>query len=58
MKHRVACFWHPKGWALYQVVQQYMADRQYERGYKEIKTPILDDFSLWERSGHAEKIQR
>jgi len=49
-------FWHPKGWALYQVVQQYMADRQYERGYKEIKTPILVDFSLWERSGHAEKF--
>ena len=49
-------FWHPKGWALYQVVQQYMADRQYERGYTEIKTPILVDFSLWERSGHAEKF--
>jgi len=49
-------FWHPKGWALYQVVQQLLADRQYERGYKEIKTPILVDFSLWERSGHAEKF--
>ncbi len=49
-------FWHPKGWALYQVVQQYMGERQYERGYKEIKTPQLVDFSLWEKSGHAAKF--
>jgi threonyl-tRNA synthetase len=49
-------FWHPKGWALYQTVQSYMAQKQYERGYKEIKTPQLVDISLWEKSGHADKF--
>ncbi len=49
-------FWHPKGWALYQAVQQYMAEQQYDRGYQEIKTPQLVDFSLWEKSGHADKF--
>ncbi|MEO0368133.1 MAG: threonine--tRNA ligase, partial [Pseudomonadota bacterium] len=49
-------FWHPKGWALYQVVQQYMAEKQVERGYQEIKTPQLVDISLWEKSGHASKF--
>jgi len=49
-------FWHPKGWALYQAVQQYMAEKQYDRGYQEIKTPQLVDFSLWEKSGHADKF--
>lgn len=49
-------FWHPKGWALYQTVQAYMAEKQYERGYQEIRTPQLVDFSLWEKSGHADKF--
>jgi len=49
-------FWHPKGWAVYQSVQTYMAARQYERGYREIKTPQVVDISLWERSGHASKF--
>jgi len=49
-------FWHPKGWAVYQAVQNYMAARQYERGYKEIKTPQVVDISLWEKSGHASKF--
>lgn len=49
-------FWHPKGWALYQAVQRYMADMQYARGYKEIRTPQLVDISLWEKSGHADKF--
>ncbi len=49
-------FWHPKGWALYQILQQYMRKEQNKRGYKEINTPEVVDFSLWERSGHAEKF--
>ncbi len=49
-------FWHPKGWTIYQAVQNYMAKKQYDRGYLEIKTPQLVDFSLWERSGHADKF--
>ena len=49
-------FWHPRGWTLYQLLQQYMRDQQRERNYKEINTPIVVDFSLWERSGHADKF--
>jgi threonyl-tRNA synthetase len=49
-------FWHPKGWALYQAVQSYMAEKQYEHGYKEIRTPQMVDISLWEKSGHADKF--
>lgn len=49
-------FWHPKGWAVYQAVQAYMAAKQYERGYQEIKTPQVVDISLWEKSGHASKF--
>ena len=49
-------FWHPKGWSLYQTVQSYMAKQQYDRDYLEIKTPQLVDFSLWEKSGHADKF--
>ena len=49
-------FWHPKGWAIYQAVEQYMRRVQTENGYEEIKTPQLVDFSLWKRSGHADKF--
>ena len=49
-------FWHPKGWSIYQVIEQYMRSKQIEQGYQEIKTPQLVDFSLWEKSGHADKF--
>ncbi|MGI9293350.1 MAG: threonine--tRNA ligase [Pseudomonadales bacterium] len=49
-------FWHPKGWAIYQAVEQYMRAQQVLHGYEEIRTPQLVDFSLWERSGHATKF--
>jgi threonyl-tRNA synthetase len=49
-------FWHPKGWSIYQVIEQYMRGKQIEQGYQEIKTPQLVDFSLWEKSGHADKF--
>ncbi len=49
-------FWHPKGWAIYQVIQSYMQALQRANGYLEIRTPQLVDYSLWERSGHADKF--
>ncbi len=48
-------FWHPKGWAIYQAIEQYMRAMQVTEGYKEIRTPQIVDMSLWERSGHADK---
>ena len=48
-------FWHDKGWKIYNTIEQYMRGKQHEHDYKEIKTPQLVDFSLWERSGHAAK---
>ena len=49
-------FWHPAGWTLYQVIEQYMRARQQAHGYREIRTPQVVDMSLWERSGHADKF--
>ena len=49
-------FWHPRGWVLYQVLQQYMRTEQRKRNYQEINTPAVVDYSLWERSGHADKF--
>ncbi|MDO8862296.1 threonine--tRNA ligase [Haliea sp. E1-2-M8] len=49
-------FWHPDGWTLYQVIEQYMRQAQRAHGYQEIRTPQLVDMSLWERSGHADKF--
>ncbi|MGI3130415.1 threonine--tRNA ligase [Halopseudomonas pachastrellae] len=47
-------FWHPNGWSIYQVLEQYMRKVQVDAGYKEIKTPQVVDRVLWERSGHWE----
>ena len=49
-------FWHPKGWQIWQVIEQYIRDVQNRHGYQEIKTPQLVDMSLWEASGHADKF--
>ena len=49
-------FWHPNGWTLYQTIQGYMKIAQQKNGYKEIHTPQLVDYSLWEKSGHAAKF--
>jgi len=49
-------FWHPDGWTVYQVIEQYMRQAQRAHGYQEIRTPQLVDMSLWERSGHADKF--
>ena len=45
-------FWHPNGWTVYQVLEQYMRQVQRENGYLEIKTPQVVDRILWEKSGH------
>ncbi|HLS68449.1 MAG TPA: threonine--tRNA ligase [Kiloniellales bacterium] len=50
-------FWHPKGWALYRTVEDYMRRRLEAGGYVEVKTPQLIDRSLWEASGHWEKFR-
>ena len=49
-------FWHDRGWALYRVLEQFMRREQLRRGYREIKTPQVVDYTLWERSGHADKF--
>ena len=45
-------FWHPKGWQVWQSVEQYMRGRLGQAGYEEVRTPQVMDRSLWERSGH------
>jgi threonyl-tRNA synthetase len=50
-------FWHPKGWALWQVIEQYMRTMYIKHGYQEVKTPQIVDRSLWEKSGHWEKFR-
>ncbi|MEQ1635420.1 MAG: threonine--tRNA ligase [Methylococcales bacterium] len=49
-------FWHEKGWAIYQQVEQYIRNKLRVNGYAEVKTPQLVDRSLWEKSGHWEKF--
>ena len=49
-------FWHPKGWAIYNGIMDYMRQKQVQHGYTEIRTPQLVDYSLWEKSGHADKF--
>ncbi len=50
-------FWHPKGWTIWQVVENYMRRRLDAAGYQEVKTPQLVDRRLWEESGHWEKFR-
>ncbi len=45
-------FWHPKGWALWQAVEQYMRQVYRASGYQEVRGPQILDVSLWKRSGH------
>jgi threonyl-tRNA synthetase len=47
-------FWHPKGWTLWQEVEQYMRRKFIEHGYQEVRTPTIMDRALWEKSGHWE----
>ncbi|MBL0317822.1 MAG: threonine--tRNA ligase [Alphaproteobacteria bacterium] len=50
-------FWHRNGWRLYQTIQHYIRQKLEKRGYQEVRTPILVDRSLWEKSGHWEKFR-
>ena len=50
-------FWHPKGWALWRALEDYLRRRLDEDGYLEVKTPQLVDRRLWEASGHWEKFR-
>jgi len=45
-------FWHPKGWTVWQQVEQYLRRVLGAAGYQEVRTPLVMDLSLWERSGH------
>ncbi len=49
-------FWHPKGWALYQTIVQYMSQVFKDNGYQEVHTPEVIDRTLWEKSGHWDKF--
>ena len=50
-------FWHPNGWTVYRVLEDYIRDRLEHSGYQEIRTPQLVDQRLWEASGHWDKYQ-
>jgi threonyl-tRNA synthetase len=50
-------FWHPKGWSIYTEVERYMREVQRQNGYSEIRTPLIVDRTLWERSGHWDKFR-
>ena len=50
-------FWHPKGWAIWQQIEQYMRGVYRDNGYQEVRCPQILDVSLWERSGHWENFR-
>ena len=51
-------FWHPKGWTLFQVLENYIRRRQTDAGYVEVNSPQLMDSQLWVASGHMGEIPR
>ena len=50
-------FWHPRGWAIYKIIERYISTKMQMHGYQEINTPQVVDQSLWERSGHWDKFR-
>jgi threonyl-tRNA synthetase len=50
-------FWHPKGWSVWQQVEQYMRGVYRDNGYQEVRCPQILDRALWEKSGHWENYQ-
>jgi threonyl-tRNA synthetase len=50
-------FWHPKGWSIWQEVEQYMRRVYRDNGYQEVRGPQIMDRSLWERSGHWQNFK-
>jgi threonyl-tRNA synthetase len=51
-------FWHPKGFALYHALEDYVRRRVNKAGYQEVKTPLLIDRKLWEQSGHWQNFRQ
>ncbi|MFV0284485.1 MAG: threonine--tRNA ligase [Castellaniella sp.] len=50
-------FWHPKGWTVWQQVEQYMRQVYQDNGYQEVKAPQILDLSLWKKTGHWDNYQ-
>ena len=50
-------FWHPKGWTVWQAVEQYMRQVYRDNGYEEVKGPQIIDKTLWEKTGHWDKYR-
>ncbi|MDE2400786.1 MAG: threonine--tRNA ligase [Burkholderiales bacterium] len=50
-------FWHPKGWTVWQAVEQYMRNVYRDHGYQEVKGPQILDKTLWEKTGHWDKYR-
>ncbi len=50
-------FWHPKGWTIWQQVEQYMRHKYQVNGYQEVKAPQILDRTLWEKTGHWENYR-
>ena len=50
-------FWHPRGWSLWQEIEQYMRGKFVDYGYQEVRTPTIMDKTLWEKSGHWENYR-
>jgi threonyl-tRNA synthetase len=50
-------FWHPKGWTVWQTVEQYMRQVYRDSGYQEVKGPQILDKTLWEKTGHWDKYR-
>ena len=50
-------FWHPNGWTIYRILEDFIRKEQLESGYQEINTPQVVDRKLWEESGHWEKYR-
>ena len=50
-------FWHPKGWTIFRLLENFIREKQLKAGYEEIKTPQVLDRKLWEKSGHWDKYR-
>ena len=50
-------FWHPKGWVIWQQIEQYIRQQLTAHGYQEVRTPMVMDRVLWEKSGHWENYR-
>ena len=50
-------FWHPHGWTMWQIIEQYLRGLLNDAGYKEVRTPMVMDRVLWEKSGHWENYR-